>query len=153
MRVHRRAVIFLLAGLGVATGCATRIPISETGASGHRVGVRVSTVSGEELAGSLVSLTDSEIVVDLEYREGARIEFEGAGADKEVRVDGRAVGGTIVKIERAGGVTVASVRRVVPVAELERVTFHRDGSRVRMGTILGGVLLGPAIGVLLALLI
>ncbi|MCD4690135.1 hypothetical protein K8S17_01595 [bacterium] len=59
------AVLIALAG----SGCARHLPISELGAQGGNVGVRVVTVTGESVVGRLISLDRDEIVVVVTRRE------------------------------------------------------------------------------------
>jgi hypothetical protein len=74
VRAVRMLVVVLVVLAGLAAGCARRVPLSELGPAGAPVGVVLTTVSGEELSGRLLSFGDGKMVVEVVSADGASVQ-------------------------------------------------------------------------------
>lgn len=133
----------------LASGCGHHVPIAELSARGVDVGVTVTTVDGEEIRGTLESITPRGMVVVADYVEGDSVEIEGAGESLRVLVEGVPVPGEVVDVDRPGIARVARVRRSLAVEAIEGASFYRSAGEASLATILS-LVVGPGFGGLLA---
>ncbi len=145
------ACVFV-AGALISCGCTKRVPVAQLGDEGADVGVAVTLTDGAEIKGRLLSLTEREMVVEIDYVVGGTIELRGSGERRRLLDHGAPVAGEVIAVERDAGGRVARVERVVPLDEVAKATFHRSRSEVSTGAILS-LFVGPAIGAVLALAI
>ena len=135
----------------LASGCARDVPIAELSGSGAVVGVVVTTVDGEEVRGTLESITPRGMVVVADYVEGGGVEIVGAGQSISVLVEGTPVPGEVVGVERPEVARVARVRRSFAAGAIEEATFYRSAGEASLATILS-LVVGPSVGGLLAVI-
>ena len=70
MRAIRIALVVLVAMGVLASGCARRVPLSDLDAGGASIGVNLTTLSGEEVSGRLLSLGGGKAVVEVQGPDG-----------------------------------------------------------------------------------
>lgn len=148
----RTSVILILCACVLACGCSKRVPLEDVAESGADVGVRMTTVAGEELEGMLMSFDSERLVVEVPYLIGRGAELRGTGDDQRVVVDGEDVPGRVVRVEFKDNNRTAEVERTFPLREVAKATFHRSTAETRTAPLVS-TLLGPLVGLILAALI
>ncbi len=107
----------LVAGLLlVCSGCARHLPVSAVGEQGGNIGVRVVTVTGEVVAGRLLSLDREAIVVRVTKRttgqeSDRRFPMEEVASATVHKTKSESTWGPIIStvVGVAGGVLIASI--------------------------------------------
>jgi hypothetical protein len=150
--LRKVAILALVCVAGLSPGCARRVSAEDLAGGGADVGISVTLKSGETLRGRLVSLSDDRMVVDAVYVDGGDVSITGSGDNVSVLVAGVPVQGELISSSRDGGERTAVVRRVIDPADVADATFHKSSSDASLGPTLS-LIVGPAVGALLALLI
>ena len=148
----RASVILILCACVLACGCSKRVPLEDVGESGADIGVRLTTVAGEELEGTLMSFDSERLVVEVPYLIGRGAELRGTGDDQTVVVEGEEVPGRVVRVVLKDNNRTAEVERTFPLREVAQATFHRSTAETRSAPLVS-TLLGPLVGLILAALI
>lgn len=73
MKAIRITIVVLAMLGGLMSGCAKRAPLSDLDAEGASVGVKLTTVGGEEVSGRLLSFGGGKVVVEAQNPDGASI--------------------------------------------------------------------------------
>lgn len=145
--------VTLLAAVVLLPGCGSRVPAARLAEEGGEVDVRLTTVAGEELEGTLFSLTSRRIVIDAVYAESEDVVIDHGGTERGVEVAGEAVEGQVLSVERTSeGRVTAVVRRSFAVREIASADFARTRRETALGTLLSQIV-GPVAGILLGLLV
>ncbi len=149
----KRTLCFVAAAFALLfAGCARQVPAARLAEEGGDVEFRLMTVD-ESLVGTVVSITSTDIVVDVVYSHGGGVSIEGRAGDRRVVVRGTPVQGEVLEVERTDdGRVTATVRRTFPVRDIAFAEFAKSRRETTLGTLISQVA-GPAIGLLLGLLI
>ena len=148
----RTSVILVLCACVLTCGCSKRVPLEAVAESGADIGVRLTTVAGEELEGALMSFDSERLVVEVPYLIGRGAELRGTGDDQRVVVEGEEVPGRVVRVVLKDNNRTADVERTFLLREVAQATFHRTTAETRSAPLVS-TFLGPLVGLILAALI
>ncbi len=148
----RTSVVLVLCACLLACGCSKRVPLEDVAESGADVGVRLTTVAGDELEGTLMSFDSERLIVEVPYLIGRGAELRGTGDDQTVVVEGEEVPGRVVRVVFEDNNRTAHVERTFPLNEVAQATFHRSTAETRSAPLVS-TFLGPLVGLILAALI